>query len=68
MTMHGFKSLGMSTIMEKLGYRHETSDAQLAHDKRGNVIRAYDRTKFLPDRTKKMQEWNTIKFKYLETL
>lgn len=57
MTGHGFRSLAMSTIMEKLGYRKEVPDAQLAHAKRGDVERAYQRAKFLPDRTKMMQEW-----------
>ncbi|MBI1301934.1 MAG: DUF4102 domain-containing protein [Alphaproteobacteria bacterium] len=57
MTGHGFRALAMSTIMEKLHYRHEVPDAQLAHAKRGDVARAYDRAKFLPERTKMMQEW-----------
>lgn len=57
MTGHGFRSLAMSTIMEKLGYRHEVPDAQLAHAKRGDVARAYDRAKFLDERVCMMQEW-----------
>lgn len=57
MTGHGFRSLAMSTIMEKLGYRHEVPDAQLAHAKRGDVARAYDRAKFLNERVRMMQEW-----------
>lgn len=57
MTGHGFRSLAMSTIMEKLGYRFEVPDAQLAHAKKGEVNRAYDRAKFLPDRIKMMQDW-----------
>ena len=57
MTGHGFRALAMSAIMEKLHYRHEVPDAQLAHAKRGDVARAYDRAKFLPERTKMMQEW-----------
>ncbi len=57
MTGHGFRALAMSTIMEKLHYRHEVPDAQLAHAKRGDVARAYDRAKFLSERTKMMQEW-----------
>jgi len=57
MTGHGFRALAMSTIMEKLGYRHEVPDLQLAHAKRGDVARAYDRAKFLTERTKMMQEW-----------
>jgi len=57
MTGHGFRALAMSTIMEKLHYRHEVPDAQLAHAKRGDVARAYDRAKFLPERIKMLQEW-----------
>ena len=57
MTGHGFRALAMSTIMEKLHYRHEVPDAQLAHAKRGDVARAYDRAKFIPERTVMMQEW-----------
>ncbi|MBK67936.1 MAG: integrase [Rickettsiales bacterium] len=57
MTGHGFRSLAMSAIMEKLGYRHEVPDAQLAHAKRGDVNRAYDRAKFLDERVVMMQEW-----------
>ena len=57
MTGHGFRSLAMSTIMEKLGYRHEVPDAQLAHAKRGDVARAYDRAKFLDERVRMMQDW-----------
>lgn len=57
MTGHGFRALAMSTIMEKLRYRHEVPDAQLAHAKRGDVARAYDRANFLPERIEMMQEW-----------
>lgn len=58
MTGHGFRALAMSTIMEKLHYRHEVPDAQLAHAKKGDVARAYDRAKFLPERVKMMQDWS----------
>ena len=57
MTGHGFRALAMSTIMEKLGYRHEVPDAQLAHAKKGDVARAYDRAKFIEERTVMMQKW-----------
>jgi hypothetical protein len=57
MTGHGFRALALSTIMEKLGYRHEVPDAQLAHAKKGDVNRAYDRAKFIDERIKMMQEW-----------
>lgn len=57
MTGHGFRALAMSTIKEKLGYRHEVVDRQLAHAPGSRVDRAYDRAKFLPERKKMMQEW-----------
>jgi len=57
MTGHGFRALAMSTIMEKLGYRHEVPDSQLAHAKKGDVARAYDRAKFIEERTVMMQKW-----------
>jgi integrase len=57
MTGHGFRALAMTTLMERLGYPHEIPDAQLAHAKGDNVRRAYDRTVYLPQRTKMMQEW-----------
>ncbi len=57
MTGHGFRALAMSAIMEKLGYRHEVPDAQLAHAKRGDVNRAYDRAKFWEERIVMMQKW-----------
>lgn len=57
MTGHGFRSLAMSTIMEKLGYRFEVPDRQLAHSKKGDVNKAYDRAMFLDERKIMMQDW-----------
>lgn len=57
MTGHGFRALAMSTIKEKLGYRHEVVDRQLAHAPASKVDAAYDRAKFLDERRKMMQEW-----------
>jgi len=57
MTGHGFRSLAMSTIKERLGYRHEIPDLQLAHSKGNKIDAAYDRTKFIEERTKMMQDW-----------
>lgn len=57
MTGHGFRALAMSAIKEKLGYREEVVDRQLAHAHRNKVIAAYDRAQFLDDRKKMMQEW-----------
>lgn len=57
MTGHGFRSLAMSAIMEKLKYRFEVPDRQLAHSKRGDVNKAYDRAMFLDERKVMMQDW-----------
>jgi integrase len=57
MTGHGFRALAMSTIKEKLGWRHEVVDRQLAHAHRNSVIAAYDRAEFWDDRKKMMQQW-----------
>ena len=57
MTGHGFRALAMSTIKEKLGYRHEVVDRQLAHAPANKIDAAYDRAKFLDERKIMMQEW-----------
>jgi len=57
MTGHGFRALAMSTIKEKLNYRHEVVDRQLAHAHKNQIDAAYDRAQFLPERRKMMQEW-----------
>lgn len=57
MTGHGFRALAMSTIKERLGYRHEVIDRQLAHVHADKVQRAYDRAEFLEERRDMMQAW-----------
>ncbi|MCL2469059.1 MAG: tyrosine-type recombinase/integrase, partial [Alphaproteobacteria bacterium] len=64
MTGHGFRALAMSTIKERLGYRHEVVDRQLAHAPKNKVDSAYDRAKFLDERKIMMQNWAD----YLESL
>lgn len=56
-TGHGFRALAMTAIKEKLGYRHEVVDRQLAHAHRNSVDAAYDRAQFLDERTIMMQDW-----------
>lgn len=56
-TGHGFRALFMGIAKEKLKYRHEVPDRQLAHMPRNNVDRAYDRALFLDERVKLMQEY-----------
>jgi len=57
MTGHGFRSIALSTAMERLGYRFEIPDRQLAHRHGDDVRIAYDRAKFLPERIQLMQDW-----------
>lgn len=57
MTGHGFRALAMSTIKEKLGYRHGVIDMQLAHAKADKIQAAYDRAQFLDERKVMMQAW-----------
>ena len=56
-TGHGFRALAMTTIKEKLNYRHEVIDRQLAHSIRNKVDAAYDRAMFLDERKIMMQKW-----------
>lgn len=58
MTGHGFRALAMSTIKERLGYRHEVIDRQLAHAHKSMIDAAYDRAQFLDERKAMMQEWS----------
>jgi integrase len=57
MTGHGFRALAMTTIKEKLKYRHETVDRQLAHAPKNKIDAAYDRAQFLDERAEMMQKW-----------
>jgi integrase len=57
MTGHGFRSLAMGAIKERLGYRHEVVDRQLSHASADAYGEAYDRAMFLNERKKMMQEW-----------
>lgn len=57
-TGHGFRALAMSTIMEELGYPYAVVDLQLAHVKKSDVEAAYNRAKFLKERTQMMQDWS----------
>ena len=57
MTAHGFRSLFMSISTEKLKYETRIPDRQLGHVPRGEVLRAYDRAKYLDERIKLIQEY-----------
>lgn len=64
MTGHGFRSLAMGVLKEKLNFPHDVIDRQLAHLPKSTVDRAYDRAMFIPRRIKMMQVFAT----YLESL
>lgn len=57
MTGHGFRSLALGVLKEKLGYTHEVADRQLAHVPKSSTDRAYDRAKFLSQRIEMMQHY-----------
>lgn len=55
-TAHGFRS-SASTILNERGFSPDVIEAALAHQDDDDVRRAYNRTTYLPERTKLMQEW-----------
>src|SRR5690606_10769108 len=67
MTGHGFRSLALGLLKEKLGYSHDVADRQLAHVPKSSIDRAYDRAQFLPQRVEMMQRYaDHIDSVYLE--
>lgn len=58
MTGHGFRSLAMSAITQQLKYDAKIVDLQLAHVKKDKTDQAYDRAKWLKERTRMMQDWS----------
>jgi integrase len=57
MTGHGFRSLAMGVIKERLGYRHEVVDRQLSHQSGDTYGEAYDRAEFRKERKIMMQQY-----------
>ena len=54
---HGFRGMLRTVGRERLGVDIDVLEAQLAHAKRGDIQKAYDRTTFDDDRRRVMQEW-----------
>lgn len=54
---HGFRAMFRTVARERLGIAADVLEAQLAHAKRGDVQKAYDRTQFLSERVVAMQRW-----------
>ncbi|MBF0262721.1 MAG: integrase arm-type DNA-binding domain-containing protein [Magnetococcales bacterium] len=63
-TCHGFRATARTLLDEKLGFRIEWIEHQLAHAVRDPLGRAYNRTSFLEERRKMMSRWS----EYLEEL
>jgi len=57
MTGHGFRTLAMSTLKEKLHYRHEVVDRQLSHAQKDKLETAYDRARYREERKEMLQAW-----------
>ena len=61
---HGFRAMLRTMARERLSVDLDVLEAQLAHAKRGEVQKAYDRTTFDDKRRRVMQAWAD----YLDTL
>lgn len=58
MTGHGFRATLRTIGAEVMHFRDDLMDHQLAHMVKDPNGRAYNRTKFLPERRQMMQEWS----------
>ena len=54
---HGFRAMFRTVARERLNVAVDVLEAQLAHEKKGDVQRAYDRALFLDERRIAMQAW-----------
>ena len=57
MSGHGFRAMARTILDEVLGVRPDLIEHQLAHAVRDPNGRAYNRTAYLPERKKMMQQW-----------
>lgn len=57
MTGHGFRAMARTILDEVLSLRPEIVEHQLAHAVRDPLGRAYNRTTYLPERKRMMQQW-----------
>lgn len=57
MTAHGFRAMARTLLDERLGFRVDYIEHQLAHEVRDPLGRAYNRTKHLKERRAMMQAW-----------
>jgi integrase len=54
---HGFRAIARTLLDERLGFRPDIIEHQLAHAVRDPLGRAYNRTSFLLERKVMMQQW-----------
>ena len=54
---HGFRGMFRTMARERLGIAADVLEAQLAHAKRDEIQKAYDRTLFVKERSEVMQAW-----------
>ena len=57
MSGHGFRAVARTILDEVLKVRVDFIEHQLAHKVKDPNGRAYNRTEFLPERRKMMQQW-----------
>lgn len=57
MSGHGFRAMAKTVLTERLGFRTEIIEMQMAHRVRDVHGRAYNRTTWLPERREMMQQW-----------
>lgn len=54
---HGFRGMFRTVARERLGIAADVLEAQLAHAKKDEIQKAYDRTAFVKERKRAMQQW-----------
>jgi integrase len=54
---HGFRATMRTIARERLNVDADVLEAQLAHAKKGEIAASYDRTQFIQQRHKVMQDW-----------
>ncbi|GGC62070.1 tyrosine-type recombinase/integrase [Marinobacter halophilus] len=64
MTGHGFRAMAKTVLTERLDFRTEIIEMQMAHRVADTHGRAYNRTTWLPERREMMQQWAN----YLDSL
>jgi integrase len=62
-TVHGFRTTA-STFLNESGYNRDAIERQLSHGERDQVRAAYNRSEYLAERTKMLNDWS----KYLSSM